>query len=364
MKLDPDVVLKVAPCPEDQFTQAAFFPFIETTLTAAQFDKLQLPAGKAIWKRYCSLFKEWQDTLIQKLSKDWADGTLKSPLEDMSLLASFLVVMNYPPSTTAGETSYDCSTTKVIAEFFKLDFIYVDLVPVIPSQNKKKDQQMVKYAKIPEIAKNYRKRLLCILELQALIGIKPTLLIGGPAAASALSVIPHTVVIPQSGSTVWNLTASSVYAVLSNHLSSGMMSGQNVEQASLLRTSMLLACAIQKTVSAGDSIDNYHLHQTQIEQEREAEVVANSKLIEETFGAGSVANFKLRINSILHYNLKYLKQFYQLLYRHTQDKSVLLDLCSRSALCSHITNVNSCETKGQKSMKILSHYVIRGLIKI
>ncbi len=97
----------------------------------------------------------------------------------MSLLAPYIVCMNYPPASTSGQSSYDCSTTNVIAEFFKLDFIYVDLVPVIPFQNKKKDNQMIKNAKDPEIAKNYRERMLCIVELQKLIGVTPTLLIGG-----------------------------------------------------------------------------------------------------------------------------------------------------------------------------------------
>ena len=131
---------------------------------------------------------------------------------------------------------------------------------------------------------------------------------------------------------LWRLSALSVYAVLSNHLSAGMMSGQNVEQASLLRTSMLLACAIQKTVSAGDSIDNYHLHQTQIEQERESEVAANFKWIESTFGAGSVAIVKTGMNSILHHDFQYLKSFHLLLQSHTQEKSVLIDLCFRCVI--------------------------------
>jgi len=204
----PDISVKAAPCPEvDRFTQAAFLPFMKTTLTADQFSQCESLEGLSILHRYCSLFRDWRDTLIQKLSNDWADGTLKSPLGDMSLSASYLVVMNYPPASTAGETSYDCSTTNVIAEIFKLDFIYVDLVPVIPSQNKKKDNQMIKYAKDPEIAKNYRERLLCIVELQKLIGVTPTLLIGGSAAETAICKISHSIVIPHSGSTVWRLSA-------------------------------------------------------------------------------------------------------------------------------------------------------------
>ena len=188
---------------------------------------------------------------------------------------------------------------------------------------------MAKYAKNPEIAKNYRERLLCIAELQALIGIKPTLVIGGEPAASALNAIPHDTVLPHCGSTVWRLSALSVYAVLSNHLSSGLMSGQNAEQASLLRKSMLLVCAVQKTVSAGDSIDNYVQYQSQIGKERETEVAANYKWIEGTFGAGSVAKVKTGINSILHHDFQYLKSFHLLLQSHTQDKSVLLDMCFR-----------------------------------
>jgi len=95
---------------------------------------------------------------------------------------------------------------------------------------------------------------------------------------------------------------------------------------------MLLACAIQKTVAAGVSIDKYHLYQSQIEKEREDEVAANYKWIEETFGAGSVAIVKTGMNSILHHDFQYLKSFHLLLQSHTQEKSVLIDLCFRCVI--------------------------------
>ena len=78
---------------------------MESTISAPQYAKLESSDGMSILKRYCSLYQEWKEILVKNLSKDWADGVVKSPLEDMSLLASYLVVQNYPPASTGGETS-------------------------------------------------------------------------------------------------------------------------------------------------------------------------------------------------------------------------------------------------------------------
>ena len=57
----------------------------------------------------------------------------------------------------------------MVEPFLGENFIFIDLIPVIPKENLKKDKQMKEYVKIAEIAENYRKRFICVVELQCLI---------------------------------------------------------------------------------------------------------------------------------------------------------------------------------------------------
>ena len=94
--------------------------------------------------------------------------------------------------------SVQCQKLLVIEPILGKKFIFIDLVPVILKENLQKDAQMIKYAKIPEITENYRR----VLELQELIGVSSTLFIGGKSAQSALTTLPHNVVLKESGSII------------------------------------------------------------------------------------------------------------------------------------------------------------------
>lgn len=187
-----------------------------------QYSSLSSPVGLKILAKYSLFFTEWREELLPLLSDDWEGGAIKCPLLDMPILAKFLVLMNYIPSSTNNKTSYDCSTTRVIAEFFGHNFIYIDLIPVAPTENLKKDGQMWKYSKNSRIVENYCGRFECLLELQRLVCVRSTVLIGGKPAATALSHLPHDSVLE---SLAWSFTRfPSCFAIISNHLSSGMMS--------------------------------------------------------------------------------------------------------------------------------------------
>ena len=55
------------------WTLDSFLPYLKTSLAPIQYEKINFPAGLSLLNRYCSLFQEWEDTLLQKLSSDWEE---------------------------------------------------------------------------------------------------------------------------------------------------------------------------------------------------------------------------------------------------------------------------------------------------
>ena len=198
---------------------------MENTLSADQIRKVKSLQGIAILKRYCSFLQEWQDSLIKHLSDDWEGGIIASSLIDTPLYSPFLLLLNYPPSSNAGKTSRSNRTsTQVVEPILGNDHIFIDIVPVIPKENRNKDAQIPKYAKIKTIAENFRQRFASVIQLQQLIGVNPTVLIGGKSAKMALTEVPHAIALKQSGCDVWRFSNfSQIYAVLCSHPSAGMM---------------------------------------------------------------------------------------------------------------------------------------------
>ena len=239
------------------------------------------------------------------------------------------MLLNYPPSSNAGKTSRSNRTSsQVIEPILGKEFIFIDLVPVIPKENLQKDAQMIKYAKIPEITENYRQRLVCVLELQELIGVSSTLVIGGKSAQSALTTLPHNVVLKESGSIIWNFTDFlKTYAVLSNHLSAGMMSGMNRAQCDMIRGCLKMCSAVQMTVKSKVPIEDYAKFLTKIDKELEEKAAANSKWINQTFGENAVERAKEKINSIVYCDLAYTKLLVEFLFKTNIDKEKLFSLC-------------------------------------
>jgi hypothetical protein len=205
---------------------------------------------------------------LDLLPRVFDGGTLKDVLEDSSLYSLLILCLWYPPSCILGQDSFANRTSKKVIEPTigkDYPYLYHDMVPIVPKKNSVTRDNMNELAKNPIIQLNYFARLLCVLSLQSLINVTPTLYVGGDPSKRALnsSLRNEEKVHQRLNISLWNLNEfPDIRAVTAYHPSaplhcSSVMTESRVQlalriamSANLNSTSSLSAMKTEKVIQS------------------------------------------------------------------------------------------------------------------